>query len=91
MYLLTNELRKHKRILSYYRDLPSCIRVKIQEYHLSKLPMLLCPGCGSGYYQIFLPVLQASARNCFMCEHNFFMLQFCNQASLAERIPPLLM
>ena len=78
-WILKEELVEHKKILRRFKSLPKCIRKKIHKYHLSRMPMLLCPECGSGYYQYFLPVLKASVENCFMCEHNYYMLKFCSR------------
>ena len=88
--VLKDELLGHRQILRYFRKLPLVLRKIVQEYHISRMPMLLCPECGSGYYQIFMPILKATVQNCFMCEHNYYMLRFCNRASLAEREPLLL-
>ena len=72
---LRDELRKHRNVLEAFRKLPRVLKLKIQEYYMSRMPMLLCPECGAGYYQIFMPSLEESG--CFMCAHNYYMLRFC--------------
>ena len=75
---LLAELQDHKKLLEFFKPLPRCIRKKVQEFHMSKLPFLLCPVCGAGYYSIPLgsKVETRMSSGCFMCEHNYFMLRF---------------
>ena len=75
---MRDELQKHRAILNAFRDLPRVLKLKIQEYYVSRMPMLLCPECGAGYYRMFLP--RVEEEGCFMCSHNFYMLKFCKIA-----------
>ena len=52
LYILQSELTEHKKILTFFRELPVDLRKMIQTFHKSKRPVLACHECDKRYYQI---------------------------------------
>ena len=50
--ILEAELREHKRILNDFKKLPIVLRKLIQEFHISRRPVLPCHTCNKRYYQV---------------------------------------
>ncbi len=50
--LLESELMEHKKLLGFFKPLPSDIKKLIQSFHRSRRPVLSCHECNKHYYQM---------------------------------------
>ena len=83
---LKKELEEHTKLLDFYGRLPAVLRVHIQTFFRSTLPMLLCPECGSGYYRLFEEKEYSPMTNCFMCTHNYYQLKFIEPSPVTSEV-----
>lgn len=50
--IITQALTKNKEILDFFSELPRVLRKKIQTFHNSELPRLLCYECDNKFYTL---------------------------------------